>query len=199
MLLTSCNSTYRLRYWNKTLIKVLMSNMISGCNSTYRLRYWNIAPLWLWTAIFIVATVPTACGIETHVHHWYQLRQLTSCCNSTYRLRYWNSMIWPIILGAIIKVATVPTACGIETIQLRYLWYHLRLIRCNSTYRLRYWNILPLALNIPVSTSCNSTYRLRYWNATNSSLLSLIWLVATVPTACGIETNQCQGPFLKLI
>ena len=114
-----------------------------------------------------VATVPTACGIETHVHHWYQLRQLTSCCNSTYRLRYWNSMIWPIILGAIIKVATVPTACGIETIQLRYLWYHLRLIRCNSTYRLRYWNeSMPRA--IP----------------------EINLKVATVLTACGIETQD---------
>ena len=38
---TSCNSTYRLRYWNSFLLN---SNGCkpASCNNTYRLRYWNI-------------------------------------------------------------------------------------------------------------------------------------------------------------
>ena len=36
----SCNSTYRLRYWN-TSSPVPISILFSRCNSTYRLRYWN--------------------------------------------------------------------------------------------------------------------------------------------------------------
>ena len=43
-----------------------------------------------------VATVPTACGIETPV-------------------------TFSLIKGHILFVATVPTACGIETLQLRML------------------------------------------------------------------------------
>ena len=59
-----------------------------------------------------VATVPTACGIETHCEP-----------KSSHDANL---------------VATVPTACGIETgvsengIKLAYG------VRCNSTYRLRY-------------------------------------------------------------
>ena len=38
---TSCNSTYRLRYWNLTFSIKRINSFSSGCNSTYRLRYWN--------------------------------------------------------------------------------------------------------------------------------------------------------------
>ena len=38
----SCNSTYRLRYWNlKSMTRFLTTILHQGCNSTYRLRYWN--------------------------------------------------------------------------------------------------------------------------------------------------------------
>ena len=36
----SCNSTYRLRYWNIALA-LSIATKPHGCNSTYRLRYWN--------------------------------------------------------------------------------------------------------------------------------------------------------------
>ena len=85
-----CNSTYRLRYWN-CLVKIHSEEALNGCNSTYRLRYWNEKPVtdsealpqslqqylplavlklklknWLSKKLSQVATVPTACGIETN-------------------------------------------------------------------------------------------------------------------------------------
>ncbi len=86
----SCNSTYRLRYWN--WLSVVTRNhcwfalqqylplavlkpfvilhgrrkvMPVGCNSTYRLRYWN--------SLSTNGSCSFSCS-----------------CNSTYRLRYWN-------------------------------------------------------------------------------------------------------------
>ena len=37
----SCNSTYRLRYWNLLIFSISANMLNLGCNSTYRLRYWN--------------------------------------------------------------------------------------------------------------------------------------------------------------
>ena len=183
-----------------------------------------------------VATVLTACGIETligistvsstRLQQYLPLAVLKHnvsvmwavpylpCCNSTYRLRYWNLDI------DIVKEVFCFT-------------------RCNSTYRLRYWNkpwlfglrspnlklqqYFPLAVlklleivgtrgtevfslqqYLPLAvlkliiiiircriimSSCNSTYRLRYWN--NANLIpssDTPRSVATVLTACGIET-----------
>ena len=42
---SSCNSTYRLRYWNKEITDA-ETKIAERCNSTYRLRYWNcLSPL----------------------------------------------------------------------------------------------------------------------------------------------------------
>ena len=85
-----------------------------SCNSTYRLRYWNPKRSYTPSHDQFVATVPTACGIET-----MQLSAIFSIalsCNSTYRLRYWNAAFFiPRDMYGFIMVATVPTACGIET------------------------------------------------------------------------------------
>ena len=61
----------------------------------------------------IVATVPTACGIETCSD---------VCEDSAYLL---------------LHVATVPTACGIETFSTEYS-FTANFNSCNSAYRLRY-------------------------------------------------------------
>ena len=140
------------------------------------------------TTNFWVATVLTACGIETFLRIRSTCNGTTVSCNSTYRLRYWNSM-------------------------LIYRWVS-RLYRCNSTYRLRYWNIFHSIFDVFVISGCNSTYRLRYWNngspltyykchiyCCNSTYRLRYWnlhvfdteyeeffCVATVLTACGIET-----------
>ena len=62
----SCNSAYRLRYWNFLWVCRNQRQMCLSCNSTYRLRYWNwqccveILPFVSW-----VATVLTVHAIET--------------------------------------------------------------------------------------------------------------------------------------
>ena len=84
-------------------------------------------------------------------------------------------------------VATVPTACGIETILQRPLCQiHNSLLQ----------QCLPLAVLKQYSktyayerlSSCNSAYRLRYWNSRIHASRFTDVSVATVPTACGIET-----------
>ena len=111
MLTPSCNSAYRLRYWNLS-VPFSISNSMQGCNSAYRLRYWNASNLsarasasallqqclplavlkptlqsFSVTPILIVATVLTACGIETRTNPQNPPAP-TMRCNSTYRLRY---------------------------------------------------------------------------------------------------------------
>ena len=134
-----CNSTYRLRYWNDVFF-IFYSRIIIRCNSTYRLRYWNTSEVTKCNrGIAYVATVLTACGIETWkiTLWWYYV--LHRSCNSTYRLRYWNYSIWHLFL--------------------------FFLYSCNSTYRLRYWNLLDNLGVAVLEQRCNSTYRLRYWNS----------------------------------
>ena len=88
---------------------------VTSCNSTYRLRYWNRNNFCSKTCIvYRVATVLTVYGIETrnsYLLSWVngvRLQQYLPftvlkhsisipnalkvfiCCNSTYRLRYWN-------------------------------------------------------------------------------------------------------------
>ena len=116
-----------------------------SCNSTYRLRYWNanFSRLFL-TLLDAVATVLTVYGIETNVSPISTLLRASSC-NSTYRLRYWNNIIVDICVlvgillqqylpftvlklplylcfqGNLTMVATVLTVYGIETIYHYYL------------------------------------------------------------------------------
>ena len=85
----SCNSAYRLRYWND--INRCRPPFYPRCNSAYRLRYWNLTN--------ILSLFKTALG---------------TCCNSAYRLRYWNlQRRW--IMYKVFPVATVLTVYGIET------------------------------------------------------------------------------------
>ena len=135
-----------------------------------------------------VATVLTACGIETcfaepepdkfnccnstyRLRYWNELLiselplLIVVSCNSTYRLRYWNSK------AKQLKPPFVVLASCNSTYRLRYWnwiddfdWTKM-LSSCNSTYRLRYWNMFKISNKEPlVASSCNSTYRLRYWN-----------------------------------
>ena len=63
---------------------------ISSCNSTYRLRYWNLILASNSCVFLLVATVLTVYGIET-VRIWdIFFGYPWASCNSTYRLRYWN-------------------------------------------------------------------------------------------------------------
>ena len=192
----SCNSTYRLRYWNIST----SSNKPSTFDKLQQhLPFTVLKPFCLGHQALLsigVATAPTVYGIETIVlitAFW-----IAFCCNSTYRLRYWNYH-------------------KISLTQQRIL------LSCNSTYRLRYWNgkipskkISPrrgLQQHLPFtvlkqysfsaispwdSDSCNSTYRLRYWNSTESRIF--LWnprfCVATAPTVYGIETSYLPFCFV---
>ena len=164
----SCNSAYRLRYWNRlqdvvsyaderlklqqclpfTVLKLkdidvfcidIVDNNILGCNSAYRLRYWNTKNI-----NPSVSKSEPRCNSAYCLRYWnWQLWPSSSdslpSCNSTYRLRYWNVDI-SLYCIMLFCVATVLTVYGIET------WYRLALRsvalawRCNSAYRLRYWN-----------------------------------------------------------
>ena len=97
----------------KPLIGAIECAEFNSCNSAYRLRYWNFLLPRDVCKLKIVATVLTACGIETHPDCFferiiYMLQQClplavlkpsdipvsilpSNCCNSAYRLRYWNS------------------------------------------------------------------------------------------------------------
>ena len=114
---SSCNSTYRLRYWNYIIsidnvsvifqelqqylpFTVLKLNDIgrytrskcSRCNSTYRLRYWNLKPL-------NFADLPSVSSLQQYLPFTVLKLQCNWC--------YWR--IWCCI------VATVLTVYGIET------------------------------------------------------------------------------------
>ena len=95
---------------------------------------------------------------------------------------------------------TVPTACGIETDYSSSPPFMNSSACCNSAYRLRYWNGPTSMLPLMVALLFNSTYRLRYWNSLASLPLKsrTWWVVATVPTACGIETIECLHNTLSL-
>ena len=88
----SCNSTYRLRYWNRAILVAPKAFVSLRCNSTYRLRYWNMYQLLVGIRIEQhVATVLTVYGIETLNNQQILWDDLTERCNSAYRLRYWNT------------------------------------------------------------------------------------------------------------
>ena len=70
-------------------LKTLLS-----CNSTYRLRYWNSKSKLSKAILFTsVATVLTVYGIETKHYVLKASSKLPYRCNSTYRLRYWNQAL----------------------------------------------------------------------------------------------------------
>ena len=156
------------------------------CNSTYRLRYWNSLLNSLYVNNNPVATVLTACGIETHcmmdaiIKHFVLQQYLPlAVLKLVYPIRanipaillqqYLPLAVLKHALGSskrilnLSPVATVLTACGIETADMIF---NISFVdRCNSTYRLRYWNAFLISIFIiSFFNSCNSTYRLRYWN-----------------------------------
>ena len=188
-LVVSCNSTYRLRYWNVMRALFFTAFATAGCNSTYRLRYWNYQDYFAYFLIsWIVATVLTVYGIETFIvmnlmnvkilrvatvltvygietYVQFRLGVQFFGCNSTYRLRYWNTakklaeVMNRVALQQYLPFTVLKLLC-LTTKKANSMY------SCNSTYRLRYWNFgkLPFITTEITITGCNSTYRLRYWN-----------------------------------
>ena len=138
-----------------------------------------------------VATVPTACGIETDESYVYkngfpyiQLQQYLplavlkhtytnklnlsgsgSGCNSTYRLRYWNLY--------------ESAACTHEFELQQYL--PLAVLKLNKTDILNICSMESLQQYLPLAV---------LKPAFATVMVSQHHVVATVPTACGIETKR---------
>ena len=187
---TSCNSTYRLRYWNDGYTQ--LCGVSISCNSTYRLRYWNSTMFWHILSVpnTLQQYLPfTVLKLVKEIPIW-----ASSCCNSTYRLRYWNFILsfWT-DKNIILLQQYLPF-----TVLKRHIapicFHNFSQYSCNSTYRLRYWNKVSLCSTCSLDRfSCNSTYRLRYWNF---FYYCYGWSlqVATVLTVYGIETLRPLRP-----
>ena len=184
------------QYLPFTVLKLLkLSNLVTlifSCNSTYRLRYWNACSCWIMVSGTSVATVLTVYGIETHLKRLVS-GETSYCCNSTYRLRYWNCSL---ALASIVSFNTLlqqylpftvlkpyPVIFFLDNVfeLQQYLPFTVLKLACsstcfntnnpsccNSTYRLRYWNHNQVFIyRSTIIDGCNSTYRLRYWNFCN--------------------------------
>ena len=136
--LFSCNSTYRLRYWNK-LDAVASSMDWKRCNSTYRLRYWNMS-------------------------FKFDLNPIISRCNSTYRLRYWNWTRYSTIINtASDKLQQyLPLAVLKQSIDIRA--EAQAMVKLQQYLPLAVLK-REISATSKREAGCNSTYRLRYWNA----------------------------------
>ena len=150
--------------------------VLDSCNSTYRLRYWNQEEILFSSRVanIGVATALTACGIETY--QFYDKFVLDYCCNSTYRLRYvmkgasrgakrrWNPHIsspWPKGRENKGDEVTVLTACGIETL-INHLDNYARLLKLQQHLPLAVLKRSRTSISRIGESGCNSTYRLRY-------------------------------------
>ena len=181
-----------------------------SCNSTYRLRYWNPeGKLQKLTLQRNVATALTACGIETAetssaLISLIKLQQhlpLAVLKLSLVLAKDFGSGLQQHLPLAVLKhmdrphitlqqrealqqhlpLAVLKLKSGLFTRlknillqqhlplavlkrSLYFLWRYIMNNRCNSTYRLRYWNShIKFRYGAHLSC-CNSTYRLRYWN-----------------------------------
>ena len=134
----SCNSAYRLRYWNPPIPLINPPpTKLQQCLPFTVLKRMVQIPI----RHPIVATVLTVYGIETTEPLMMVIRHTS--CNSAYRLRYWNFLYFLTSIDAL-RVATVLTVYGIET-NLSFGTTRRFPFRCNSAYRLRYWNTMVIS------------------------------------------------------
>ena len=130
-----------------------------SCNSAYRLRYWNPSPFRDFTKIPSVATVLTARGIETAEYFW--CADASTKLQQCLPLAVLKLIYFLLSLEVHHIVAIVPTACGIETLLTKNIWHLKGGLGCNSAYRLRYWNTHKLLRQLckaievaPAPTAC---------------------------------------------
>ena len=142
-------------WWNNTQI-------LKCCNSAYRLRYWNTTGIIVASNFNAVATVLTACGIETLL--WTHLRTWSTCplqqCLPLAVLKPFSIGV----IGRVIKPS------------------------CNSAYRLRYWNNRKLLLGGESYERLQQCLPLAVLKLKDAGIGAIGLGVATVLTACGIET-----------
>ena len=134
----SCNSTYRLRYWNwvlKKRRKKLMNELQQhlplavlkltltetflfpgniSCNSTYRLRYWNLNYIsYIYHFRSLQQHLPLAV-LKLILPH-IKTKQMPTVATALTACGIETALLWWYFLSVLLKVATALTACGIET------------------------------------------------------------------------------------
>ena len=134
-------------------------------------------------------------------------------CNSTYRLRYWNNTVSIKATDLISLQQYLPLA----VLKLNHSiigFPGMRESSCNSTYRLRYWNLVRISSFVPSGSALQQYLPLAVLKLSNFLFIfnrpsfmlqqylplavlklffncvehSFVQYVATVLTACGIET-----------
>ena len=125
----SCNSSYRLRYWNDTCVLF----------STHRVKLQQLLPFTVlkptdtanttYLTKGDVATALTVYGIETSCQSIYRFSSYLNGCNSSYRLRYWNWndtwSFWPFTLHVLQQLLPF-TVLKPYTVDTSYdSWHHI--------------------------------------------------------------------------
>ena len=131
--LASCNSAYRLRYWNLSR-KQCKNRLCCKLQQRLPLAVLKRSSYGHHCEDQLVATALTACGIETVRSHGFC--GLISSCNSAYRLRYWNNLMKTILFHIIKLQQRLPLA-----VLKQFTTSDSGMTNsysCNSAYRLRY-------------------------------------------------------------
>ena len=129
-----------------------------SCNSTYRLRYWNLFEVIFVASASNVATVLTVYGIETHYLHCHSSQHQvaivpTVCGIETLRLSFswfssWVATVLTVygietltlyVFYSTLQVVTVPIVYGIETLLTyhKYLWFVFCIAIAFTVYNFR--------------------------------------------------------------
>ena len=177
------------QYLPFTVLKLVVSSnteilLVLGCNSTYRLRYWNRNNFCSKTCIvYRVAIVLTVYGIETrnsYLLSWVNGVRLQQYLPFTVLKRSANgreinldlSKLQQYLPFTVLKHSiSIPNALKV-------------FICCNSTYRLRYWNIRRRAFGIDWSAIMLQQYLpftvLKLYSL-SVQLFLLVWLQQYLP------------------
>ena len=116
------------------------SNDIFSCNSTYRLRYWNFIIYILRDPFHSIATVLTVYGIETNLEH--PAKVSLSFVLQQY-LPFTVLKLSLLIQITFIRIYKLQQYLPFTVLKrLTESWTSRSWESCNSTYRLRYWNLL---------------------------------------------------------
>ena len=167
----------------------MRKNPALRCNSTYRLRYWNAENGFNGKADIKVATVPTACGIETtkmsqcpsklkQLQQYLPLAVLKHTRSPILRLRSnrWLQQYLPLAVLKPLSLITAVTAGATSSLQQYLPLAVLKRSKCSLLNAVKGFTLqqyLPLAV-------LKQTQLV--------PIVGRIIRVATVPTACGIET-----------
>ena len=162
----SCNSAYRLRYWNHSFspsssgwnsaqlqqcLPLAVLKLISSFHaSSFSRALQQCLPLAVlkppyskWSTFIYDITLQQCLPLAVLKRtYWYKsFPMLDCCCNSAYRLRYWNEWkdTW-----SFCPLLMLQQCLPLAVLKRNNSFAALMQRGCNSAYRLRYWNALRL-------------------------------------------------------